>query len=93
MLYPQALKRGGWKKKLMLALGHRKDISGAACVHVTCGKEMEYCRDMGFSEPRGRHPQSGADSGISCGYQAPRARGLPGRIPGNDSIPSKIWRP
>ena len=51
MLYPQALKRGGWKKKLMLALGHRKDIAGAACVHVTCGKEMEYYRDMGFSNP------------------------------------------
>ena len=51
MLYPQALERGGWKKKLMLALGHRKDISGAACVHVTCEKEMEYYRDMGFSNP------------------------------------------
>ena len=51
MLYPQALERGGWKKKLMLALGHRKDISGAACVHVTCDKEMEYYRDMGFSNP------------------------------------------
>lgn len=51
MLYPQALERGSWKKKLMLALGHRKDIAGAACIHVTCEQELEHYRNMGFSNP------------------------------------------
>lgn len=92
MLYPQALEHGGWKKKLMLALGHRKDISGAACVHVTCEKEMEYYRDMGFSNPVAvipnpvRIPEYLADI-RRPGHEGFRA-GFLGRL-----HPIKIWRP
>lgn len=93
MLYPQALERGGWKKKLMLALGHRKDISGAACVHVTCGKEMEYYRDMGFSNPVAVIPNPVRIPEYLADIRRPRARGLPGRIPGKTPSHQKSGGP
>lgn len=51
MLYPQALARSAWKKKLMLFMGHQHDISHAACIHATCHQEMEYYRQLGFQNP------------------------------------------
>lgn len=51
MLYPQALAISSWKKKLMLTLGHRRDLEQAACIHVTCKQEMEHCRAFGLKHP------------------------------------------
>ena len=51
MLYPQALAISSRKKKLMLTLGHRRDLEQAACIHVTCKQEMEHCRAFGLKQP------------------------------------------
>ncbi len=51
MLYPQALSRRAWKKKLMLALGHADDIRNSSCIHVTCEEEMLHVRNLGFTNP------------------------------------------
>lgn len=51
MLYPQALARSFWKKKLMLMLGHKKDIARATCIHATCIQEKEHYRQLGFTNP------------------------------------------
>lgn len=52
MLYPQAIKNGKtWFKKLSLKLRLLKDLNQAACVHVTCEDEMNYCRDLGITSP------------------------------------------
>lgn len=51
MLYPQALAISSRKKKLMLTLGHRRDLEQAACIHVTCKQEMEHCRAFGLAQP------------------------------------------
>lgn len=51
MLYPQALAISKWKKQLLRWTIFDKDIRGAACIHVTCEKEMEYIRALGFSNP------------------------------------------
>ena len=51
MLYPQALAISSWKKRLMLSLGHMRDLEQATCIHVTCKKEMEHCRAFGLKQP------------------------------------------
>lgn len=52
MLYPQAIKNGKTCfKKLSLKLRLLKDLNQAACVHVTCEDEMNYCRDLGVTSP------------------------------------------
>lgn len=51
MLYPEALLRSRWKKRLMLNLGHRLDLDRADCIHVTCRREMEHCRALGLLNP------------------------------------------
>lgn len=52
MLYPQAMARSAWKKKLLLAVGGAsKDLENAACIHVTCKTEMEYYRALGYKNP------------------------------------------
>ncbi len=52
MLYPQALARSAWKKKLLLAIGGvDKDLKLATCIHVTCIEEMEYYRALGYKNP------------------------------------------
>lgn len=48
MLYPQALARSAWKKKLMMYLCFDKDIREANCIHATCMQEMKYYRDLGY---------------------------------------------
>lgn len=50
MLYPQALAISSWKKKLMLTLGHKRDLEQAACIHVTCKQEMEHSRAFGLKQ-------------------------------------------
>ena len=52
MLYPQAMARSSWKKKLLLAIGGvDKDLRSAACIHATCKEEMEHYRDLGYKNP------------------------------------------
>lgn len=52
MLYPQALARSSWKKRLLLRLGGvDKDLRNAACIHATCWEEMEYYRALGYKNP------------------------------------------
>lgn len=51
MLYPQALARSAWKKRLMMRLSFDKDIREASCIHVTCMQEMKYFRDLGYRNP------------------------------------------
>ncbi|MEY8687571.1 glycosyltransferase [Bacteroides sp. AN502(2024)] len=52
MLYPQALARSTWKKKLLLTAGGvAKDLKNAACIHVTCKEEMEHYRALGYKNP------------------------------------------
>ena len=51
MLYPQALARSAWKKRLMMCLCFDKDIRDASCIHATCMQEMKYYRDLGYRNP------------------------------------------
>lgn len=52
MLYPQAMARSAWKKKLLLAMGGvSKDLRSAACIHATCKEEMEHYRALGYKNP------------------------------------------
>lgn len=51
MLYPQALARSAWKKRLMMRLCFDKDIREASCIHATCMQEMKYYRDLGYRNP------------------------------------------
>ena len=52
MLYPQALARSAWKKKLLLAWGGvDKDLKRAACIHCTCQEEMKHYRALGYENP------------------------------------------
>lgn len=52
MLYPQALARSAWKKKLLLNFGGvNKDLLQADCIHVTCQEEMKHYRELGFKNP------------------------------------------
>jgi glycosyltransferase involved in cell wall biosynthesis len=52
MLYPQALARSAWKKKMLLSLGGvDRDLRSAACIHATCKAEMEYYRQLGYGNP------------------------------------------
>lgn len=52
MLYPQAMARSAWKKKLLLAVGGvDKDLKLATCIHATCKEEMEHYRVLGYKNP------------------------------------------
>ena len=51
MLYPQALARGRWKKRLLLLCGFRRDLASANCVHCTCSEEMRLYRLLGYNNP------------------------------------------
>lgn len=51
MLYPQALSRSAWKKKIMRFLLFNKDLIHAACIHVTCTEEMLYYKKLGYENP------------------------------------------
>lgn len=52
MLYPQALARSAWKKKLLLIGGGvDKDLRLADCIHCTCKEEMNHYRALGYKNP------------------------------------------
>jgi glycosyltransferase involved in cell wall biosynthesis len=51
MLYPQALKKNKWIKKLIYFLYLKKDLQRADVIHVTCIDEMQYIRDIGITTP------------------------------------------
>ncbi len=52
MLYPQALARSAWKKKLLLRFGGvTKDLKEAVCIHATCRAEMEHYKALGYGNP------------------------------------------
>lgn len=83
MLYPEALSRSSWKKKLMLALGHKKDIALANCIHATCKQEMEHYRALGFTNPVAVIPNPVAIPDFIDSIQRPNDRfrvGFLGRI-------------
>ena len=51
MLYPQALAHSALIKKISLALYQRNDLRRAACIQATCKEEMNYYRELGFTNP------------------------------------------
>lgn len=52
MLYPQDIaKSNAILKKLSLHIRLLHDLNLAACVHVTCEDEMNYCRTLGIMSP------------------------------------------
>ena len=51
MLYPEALARSAWKKWPLRKLWFDKDIREATCMHVTCMKEMQHLRRLGYKAP------------------------------------------
>lgn len=51
MLYPQALKKSAFKKKVFMNLFTSKVLSNAACIHATCEDEMIFYRNLGFKNP------------------------------------------
>lgn len=50
-LYPDALCYSSFIKKISLFLFQSKQLQQAACIHVTCMKEMENYRLLGFTNP------------------------------------------
>ena len=51
MLYPQALMHSALIKRISLALYQRNDLQRAACIQATCKEELNYYRELGFSNP------------------------------------------
>ena len=51
MLYPKALNRSYWKKKVLLELYFNKDIKFADCIHTTSYEEYNYYRDLKYKNP------------------------------------------
>lgn len=51
MMYPQAMAHSSFVKKVSLALYQRKDLQQAACIQATCAEEMNYYRELGFTNP------------------------------------------
>ena len=51
MLYPQALAHSALIKRISLALYQRNDLQRAACIQATCKEEMNYYRELGFTNP------------------------------------------
>ncbi|WP_289004852.1 glycosyltransferase [uncultured Parabacteroides sp.] len=50
-LHPGALRYSSFIKKITLFLFQSKQLKQAACIHVTCMKEMENYRLLGFTNP------------------------------------------
>lgn len=52
MLYPQDIRKSNkFFKELSLKFRLLDDLNHAACVHVTCKDEMNYCRQLGVTSP------------------------------------------
>ena len=50
-LYPEALRISSLKKKISMFCYQRKELEQASCVQVTCNKELEYYRELGYRNP------------------------------------------
>lgn len=51
MMYPQAMAHSSFVKRISLALYQRNDLQCAACIQATCIEEMNYYRQLGFTNP------------------------------------------
>ncbi len=51
MLYPDAMARSAWKKRVAELLWFKKDIMEATCIHATCKPEVEVIRNYGYKGP------------------------------------------
>lgn len=51
MLYPIGLNQSKFIKKAAMCLYQRNDLQKAACIQATCKDELNYYRDLGFTNP------------------------------------------
>lgn len=51
MLYPEALRRSSWKKRIMRKFWFDKDMFEASVIHATCEEEMNHVRNLGYKGP------------------------------------------
>jgi len=58
MLYPSALQKSTWIKKIALQLYQDNDIKQAAAIHATCIQEMNHIRNLGYTNPIAVIPNS-----------------------------------
>lgn len=58
MLYPEALRKSSYVKKIALQIYQRKDLELATVIHATCNQELQYIRDSGFKNPVAIIPNS-----------------------------------
>ncbi len=58
MLYPEAMQKSAWFKKIALPLFQLNDLKKATVIHATCMKELEYIRQFGLKNPVAVIPNS-----------------------------------
>jgi glycosyltransferase involved in cell wall biosynthesis len=58
MLYPEALQKSAWFKKIAMPLFQSNDIKKATVLHATCKQELEHIRQLGFKNPIAVIPNS-----------------------------------
>jgi len=58
MLYPEALKKSAWFKKIALPLFQLYDLKRAAVIHATCMQEMKHIKSLGIKTPIAVIPNS-----------------------------------
>lgn len=58
MLYPEAMQKSAWFKKLALPLFQKNDLKKATVLHATCKQELEHIRQLGFKNPVAIIPNS-----------------------------------
>lgn len=58
MLYPEALRKSAWYKKLAMRLFQLKDLQKASVIHATCQQELIHIRNLGLTNPVAVIPNS-----------------------------------
>lgn len=58
MLYPEALRKSKFIKKIAFLLYQRPDLNKATVLHATCSQEMRYIRSLGIKTPIAIIPNS-----------------------------------
>ena len=58
MLYPEAMQKSDWFKKIALSLYQHNDLKKATVIHVTCMQELQHIRNLGFKNPVAVIPNS-----------------------------------
>jgi len=58
MLYPEAMQKSAWFKKLAIPLFQKDDLKKATVLHATCKQELEHIRRFGFKNPVAIIPNS-----------------------------------